>query len=399
MGWQPISQYLPQFVDGNGDPFSGAVLKAYTAGTSTNINMATDSTGGTTATSIALNANGYPEVSGTQVIPHIEEAYKLSLYPTQAAADSDTGATWTIDNLSTALSFGEKTVSITTNTTLTSAAHANAQLNVTGTTTLTLPAIASVSNAFIATIRNAGTGVVTLDGNAAETINGSATVTIPPSGSAILIAGDTTWSANIALAAPTTHGTNGQLLQLSSGVPAWATISNGQWDYVATHTASADSNLDVTDIDGPRLFFIQDWIPGTDNTHVWLLTSTDNGSTFDTGASDYGHGWHGLRIDASIAIEAAGDNADTEIQLSASSQGVGSTAGETFQSTVVLHAPQTTQETIVSFTSTYVGASAELFTLTGGGHRNSSADVDAVQFKSSSGTFSATIYEYKLVTS
>lgn len=99
MAYTPIQRTLPQYVDTNGDPYSGAVLKAYTAGTSTNISFATDSTGGTLIATVALNANGYPENAGTQIIPHLNENYKLALYPTQAAADSDTGAIWTIDNI------------------------------------------------------------------------------------------------------------------------------------------------------------------------------------------------------------------------------------------------------------------------------------------------------------
>tara|TARA_R110002094_G_scaffold157781_2_gene144045 strand:+ start:12708 stop:14210 length:1503 start_codon:yes stop_codon:yes gene_type:complete len=79
-------------------PYSGAVLKAYAAGTTTNILMATDSGGGTTFTSVALNASGYPEHSGSIVIPHIDQNYKLALYADQAAADADTPAIWSIDD-------------------------------------------------------------------------------------------------------------------------------------------------------------------------------------------------------------------------------------------------------------------------------------------------------------
>lgn len=99
MTWLPISLTVPQYEDTNGNPFSGAVLKPFLAGTSTNINFATDSTGATLISSIALNADGYPEVSGNIVIPHIDRTYKLIFYPTQAAADTDTGAIWGIDNL------------------------------------------------------------------------------------------------------------------------------------------------------------------------------------------------------------------------------------------------------------------------------------------------------------
>lgn len=97
MAYLPISKTFIQYSDLNGDPYSGAVLKAYESGTSTVLPMATTSTGATTVTSIALNSNGYPEVSGNEVIPHINQNYNLSLYPTQAAADSNTGALRTIN--------------------------------------------------------------------------------------------------------------------------------------------------------------------------------------------------------------------------------------------------------------------------------------------------------------
>lgn len=99
MTWSPIALTVPQYADGNGTPYSGAVLKAYAAGTSTPITMATDSTGGTTVASMALNAAGNPAVSGNVVIPHLAQSYKLSLYPTQAAAAANSGAIWTVDNL------------------------------------------------------------------------------------------------------------------------------------------------------------------------------------------------------------------------------------------------------------------------------------------------------------
>jgi len=107
MPWYPISHTLPQYVDPNGDPYSGGVLKAYSNGTSSNIDLATDATGGTTASSMALNAQGYPEVSGNEVIPHVNESYKLSLYPTQTAADADAGAVWTIDELTAGPTYDE----------------------------------------------------------------------------------------------------------------------------------------------------------------------------------------------------------------------------------------------------------------------------------------------------
>lgn len=46
MTWIPIANLPPQYEDSSGDPYSGAVLKAYEAGTSTVISIAGDNTGG-----------------------------------------------------------------------------------------------------------------------------------------------------------------------------------------------------------------------------------------------------------------------------------------------------------------------------------------------------------------
>ena len=99
MSWYPIAFLPPQIEDSNGAPYSGAVLKAYAAGTSTSIAMATDYTGGTTAASFTLNASGYPSYGGNVIIPHLSQNYKLALYPNQAAADANSGAIWNPDNI------------------------------------------------------------------------------------------------------------------------------------------------------------------------------------------------------------------------------------------------------------------------------------------------------------
>jgi hypothetical protein len=97
--YYPIAYFPPQFELSSGVPASGYVLKAYSAGTSTPISMYTDYTGGTSAATITLNASGYPVVSSNVIIPHVSENFKLAIYPTQAAADANTGAVWTYDNI------------------------------------------------------------------------------------------------------------------------------------------------------------------------------------------------------------------------------------------------------------------------------------------------------------
>jgi len=198
MSFQPIAKTAVQYVDLNGDPFSGAVLKGFEAGTVNPILVANDTLGTFTAADTVLNADGYPELNGTIIIPHFDEAYKLALFPDQASADTNTGAIWILDNNSLGLTFGQTTVFINSNTVLTQAVHGNSHINVSGSTTLTHPPIAGVADAFIYTVLNVGTDVVTLAADAAELFNTgnttSNTVTLQPGTGAMVIAGTTTWS-------------------------------------------------------------------------------------------------------------------------------------------------------------------------------------------------------------
>lgn len=99
MTWYPIAFLPPQYQNTSGDNYSGAVLKAYAEDTTTPIYMATSYQGTTKAYSFVLNAGGYPTSGGAVIIPHVQEDYKLALYPDQDSADADSGAIWTVNNI------------------------------------------------------------------------------------------------------------------------------------------------------------------------------------------------------------------------------------------------------------------------------------------------------------
>lgn len=143
MSWYPIAFTPPQYEDASGNPYSGAVLKFYRAGTSTNIAMATSASGATQITSVALNSNGNPSHSGSVIIPHIEEDYKIMLYPNQAAADANTGAIWSIDdvNITTASNTGAVVDVASASTVVLNSTETN-YFKITGTTTISTVTLA-----------------------------------------------------------------------------------------------------------------------------------------------------------------------------------------------------------------------------------------------------------------
>lgn len=100
MAFSPISLVPIQYQDPDDNtPANGFVLKLFAAGTTTNIKMATDSTGGTLLTDVQLNSAGYPEQNKSEFIPHIDQSYKFVMYASQDDADADLNALRTIDNL------------------------------------------------------------------------------------------------------------------------------------------------------------------------------------------------------------------------------------------------------------------------------------------------------------
>ena len=100
MAWSKIDGTVTQIMEAN-VAANGYVVKFYDAGTTTPQAVATDDTGGTTATNFLINSEGYITHSGSEIIPHTQSDYKIVLYLNQADADADdTGsAVYIIDNV------------------------------------------------------------------------------------------------------------------------------------------------------------------------------------------------------------------------------------------------------------------------------------------------------------
>ena len=100
MAYEPLAGLVPQYQKSNGDLASGFYLKFHIAGTPTALSMSIDNTGNTLIAKCQINSSGYPITDASAVfIPHLDQNYKISLYPTSADADADTNAEWSVDNL------------------------------------------------------------------------------------------------------------------------------------------------------------------------------------------------------------------------------------------------------------------------------------------------------------
>lgn len=76
-----LTPFVPQFVDGSGNPLSNGTLSVYLAGTTTLSTLYTDDSGTATGANVTLNSYGYPSVSGNAVLLYAKfsETYKIVL--------------------------------------------------------------------------------------------------------------------------------------------------------------------------------------------------------------------------------------------------------------------------------------------------------------------------------
>lgn len=129
---------------------------------------------------------------------------------------------------------------------------------------------------------------------------------------------------------------------------------------------------------------LENVVPATDNVALNMRFSTDGGSTYETGASDYGWGYN-----VSAATPFVQDAADSEITI-AEDIGNVSTEGASFK--VELIKPfLTTHHTRAIWLGYAAGNAGDANVFSGAGARLATQDTDAVRFLWSSGNFAASV--------
>lgn len=179
-------------------------------------------------------------------------------------------------------------------------------------------------------------------------------------------------------------GTNFQLMSRSS-----ATVTTPGLVYLSTQTASASSELTFTSgidstYDEYEIHFI-DIIPGTDNVGLYMQTSSNGGSSYDSGASDYQ--WARGFFTAAATGTNSGDTSDPQIVLALE---LGTGTGETFNGVLKLFKPSGTsvyKQILGSFVQ--YSQAPNFFGFDIAGMRLSTSAVNALRFYPSSGNIAS----------
>lgn len=196
--------------------------------------------------------------------------------------------------------------------------------------------------------------------------------------------------------ASTSAGTSGQLLQSNgASAPSWVTVAASPITLITTTTVSAASQVAFTGLSSTYIKYVIELTnvsSSVNNANLYIRTSTNNGASYDSGASDYV--WlAGLADQGTATMGISNSTAATEIRVGVSIGNVVNTGGINIQFNLIN--PSAATKTVIYWDGGYVNTGPNYVRVLGTGVRNSTAGaVNAVQLLPGSGTFTGTFKIY-----
>ncbi len=175
---------------------------------------------------------------------------------------------------------------------------------------------------------------------------------------------------------------------VSNDLPA--SFHGGQWNLLETVVTSADATVDIINLSSTYFAYKFVWnalTAATDFDDFLIRTSTDNGSTWDAGTSDYAWVIHIVTMHTAPGHFVAGDNADGSVRVI---DGLGNAANEKVDCEVTCFNPSSTGFTkFVSTAVTWNAGVSRYDNTICGGTRLSAANVGGVRFLMSTGNITS----------
>ena len=191
--------------------------------------------------------------------------------------------------------------------------------------------------------------------------------------------------STVSLAKLTATGTKDSTTFLR-GDNTFAEAGGGSWNLLQTITASSSATVDITSginstYQNYAIIF-SGVVPATDDQQFWLRVSTDAGSSWKSGASDYRYATHSLSDDAAEGLTISAGTTKLLIH----GKTFGSATGENGMGTIMIAQPSNASYyTVFSTLTSSVDNGARSATSNGSGHYVATTAVDGIQFFFTSG--------------
>ena len=172
-----------------------------------------------------------------------------------------------------------------------------------------------------------------------------------------------------------------------SSVTALPSGVGGGLVFISGVTLSNVASTAFTGIDSTYetyIFMLNNVVPVSDGVQLYMRTSTDGGSSYDSGSSDYDY--RSAAINNSGTFESTGSVDSTFMGLNQGVSSIGSASGEGISLILQLYQPSNSSLfTTMSYQGTAIYSEGSMRPQFGSGARMATSDVDAVQFLFSSG--------------
>lgn len=261
-----------------------------------------------------------------------------------------------------------------------------------GTNKVTIIAPATIASDKTATLQDV-TGTIYVTGGTAVAVTDGGTGASTAAAGFDALAPTTTRGDIIVRDASTNtrlaKGNSGDVLTMGANDPAWSAPASSGWTLLTSGTISnSASSLDIvlTSYTSYRalVFVLTSNRPATDNVEFWFRTSTNGGSSYDSGAANYGYSYNIADDGTNFADFRA---TDTEMTLVST---IGNASNEGISLTLWAYdLANTARYTGFYWYGTSVDNISSTGEFSGGGARKTAADVDAIRFLWSSGNYAA----------
>ena len=184
-------------------------------------------------------------------------------------------------------------------------------------------------------------------------------------------------------------GTSDIVYPTVAGTKEMIDTHGGGTKLITRYTPSAASSVDITGFDETLYdgyeIRINNLKPVDDGVSLYIRTSTDGGSTFDSGAGNYGYTFKSTNSTGSDANSVSTGTT----QLGINSTTIGNATGEYISGVVQLFRPDEAVNTMVDFRGGHFDTGGSFHHLRGVGFRLSNADVDALTLFFSTGNIAS----------